>query len=143
MVRRVALGLTACLSLLACPSVAHAGMPMIYVSKLARLRLQTLSFFLMGLILSALGSITDGLSQTLLFGEAAGNYRPWGYPANWRDPTIGLNRSPDGFGNAQGRGANIAFIDGDVRFLSNKISPKVLKALSTPAGGEKVDPVGQ
>src|SRR5438067_1955146 len=28
----------------------------------------------------------DGASQTLLAGEAAGNHRPWGHPANWRDP---------------------------------------------------------
>jgi len=83
-------------------------------------------------------SITDGTSTTLLIGESAGNYRPWGYPVNWRDPSIGLNRSPDGFGNAAGRGANFVFADGMVRFLSNKISPNVLKALSTPAGGEIV-----
>lgn len=83
-------------------------------------------------------SITDGTSTTLLLGEAAGNYRPWGYPANWRDPALGLNKSPAGFGNAAGKGANFAFVGGDVRFLKNNISPEVLKALSTPNGGENL-----
>jgi hypothetical protein len=82
--------------------------------------------------------ITDGMSYTILAGEVADNFRPWGYPVNWRDPGLGLNRSPDGFGNAQRKGAYFTFLDGNVRFLANDVDPKVLKALSTPAGGEKV-----
>ena len=86
----------------------------------------------------ALEKITDGTSNTLLAGEAAGNYKPWGYPANWRDPALGINRSPDGFGGPFPNGANFSFADGSVRFLSDKIDPGVLKALSTPNGGEEI-----
>lgn len=34
--------------------------------------------------------ITDGTSNTLLMGEAAGNYKPWGNPTDWRDPPSAL-----------------------------------------------------
>jgi len=81
-------------------------------------------------------SITDGLSNTIFIGEAGGNYKPWGNPTSWRDPTLGLNKTPDGFGSPwQGR-VQFAFGDGSVRSISDKIDPTILKALSTPAGGE-------
>ncbi len=35
---------------------------------------------------------------------------------------------------------NVAFADGSVQALSEKIDPAVLEALLTIAGGEKVDP---
>ncbi len=82
-----------------------------------------------------ISQITDGTANTLLMGEAAGNYKPWGHPANWRDPALGINRTPDGFGSPL-RGANFAMADASIRFLSEKTDPQVLKALSTPAGGE-------
>jgi prepilin-type processing-associated H-X9-DG protein len=84
----------------------------------------------------SLQSITDGTSNTLLAGEAAGNYKPWGSPTNWRDPALGLNRTPDGFGSPTKGGAQFLFADGSVHFLTNKVSPEVLKAMSTPDGGE-------
>src|SRR5262245_51001540 len=43
------------LGLLAAPAVAHAGMPAILLSDPARLRVQTISFFLLGFLLSAWG----------------------------------------------------------------------------------------
>jgi len=82
--------------------------------------------------------IPDGASATILAGEAAGDYKPWGYPANWRDPARGINREPGGFGGPSVGGANFLFADGSVRFLKNSIDPKVLRALSTPDGGEKI-----
>jgi len=78
----------------------------------------------------------DGLSNTIFAGEAAGHYRPWGHPLNGRDPGLGLHRSPDGFGGPAREGTNFAFADGSVRTIRNDISPEVLKALSTPDGGE-------
>lgn len=88
-----------------------------------------------------LGEITDGTSQTVLFGEAAGNYKPWGHPRNARDLRQGINQSPAGFGGPwRSKGGQFAFADGSVHYLNPKIDPKVLEALATPnakdQGGE-------
>src|SRR5207245_6921730 len=40
---------------LAAPDVVHAGMPSVTLSDIARMRVQTISFFLMGFLLSAFG----------------------------------------------------------------------------------------
>jgi hypothetical protein len=86
-----------------------------------------------------LNGIPDGLANTLLFGEALANHRPWGHPYNWRDPLLGINQSPDGFGFAHRKNAVFALADGSVRAIDEKISPRVLKALATPAGWEVID----
>jgi hypothetical protein len=87
--------------------------------------------------------ITDGLSNTLIAGEAAGNFKAWGYPANSRDPALGINQTPDGFGAPWGKGgtgeAIFTFADGSVRVIKEDIDPVTLKALSTPNGGESVN----
>jgi prepilin-type processing-associated H-X9-DG protein len=85
-----------------------------------------------------LEDIKDGAGQTLLIGQIAENYPAWGYPLNWRDPALGLNQSAQGFGNPDKTGAIFAFADGHVKFLKNNVNPEVLKALSTPAGGEQI-----
>jgi prepilin-type processing-associated H-X9-DG protein len=85
-------------------------------------------------------SVTDGASSTLMAGEVVGAFRSWGDPVNWREPALGINRSRDGFGSPFPGGANFLFVDGSVRFLKNTTDPRVLKALSTPAGGEPVPP---
>ncbi|MFO0899458.1 MAG: DUF1559 domain-containing protein [Pirellulales bacterium] len=80
----------------------------------------------------------DGAAQTILAGEVIKNVPAWGYHANWRDPTLGLNRSPQGFGSPHHGGVNVSFADGGVKFLNDDIDPQVLRALSTPDGGERV-----
>lgn len=80
--------------------------------------------------------VRDGLSHTIFGGEINDQFPPWGLPLNWRDPARGINQKPDGFGSPFHNGANFLIMDGSVRFLSNSIDPKVLQALSTPAGGE-------
>lgn len=82
--------------------------------------------------------ITDGTSNTILAGEVAEGSKPWGHPANWRDPALGINRSPNGFGSFSPGGANVLFADGMVKFVKSTVDPKILKALGTPAGGEKI-----
>jgi len=87
-----------------------------------------------------LEDIHDGTSNTLLVGEVNANFKPWGYPVNWRDPARGINRSPQGFGGPPSAGgAYFSMADGSVRFVSERITPEALRALSTPNGGEEID----
>ena len=85
-----------------------------------------------------LKDVPDGESNTLMAGEVMSRFKPWGDPTNWRDPALGINKSPDGFGSPFPGGMNFSFVDGSVRFIKSTINPKVLKALSTPKGGERI-----
>lgn len=83
-----------------------------------------------------LEEVTDGTSNTIVIGEVNHAFRPWGDPANWRDPAIGLNRH-DGFGGPPGNGGTrFVMADGSVRSLSNDTDPAVVKALATPSAGD-------
>jgi prepilin-type processing-associated H-X9-DG protein len=92
-----------------------------------------------GSVPKTLRGVTDGTSNTIMAGEAVDNFRAWGDPTNWRDTSLGINRSPNGFGSPAPGGANFLFVDGSVHFLKNAIDPRILKALSTPAGGDPVN----
>lgn len=82
--------------------------------------------------------IPDGASHTLLVGQVAGNFLPWGHPANVRDPARGIGRTPHGFAGPPGQeGALFVSCDGSVRLLSNDTSPAVLRALAIPNSGER------
>lgn len=84
--------------------------------------------------------VTDGLSNTMMVGEVVSELVPWGQPLNTRDPLLGLNRSPVGFGspfrNSQhGRftgGCHFLMGDGYTRWVNNDIDPLVLQALARP-----------
>ncbi|MCC6125150.1 MAG: DUF1559 domain-containing protein [Pirellulales bacterium] len=80
--------------------------------------------------------VTDGTAYTIMAGEASGNFKPWGHPINWRDPSVGLGVSPDGFGGSHPSVTVFLMMDGGARSIRNDIDPKVLRALCTPAGGE-------
>jgi hypothetical protein len=81
--------------------------------------------------------ITDGTSNTLLVGEVNSLLQPWGAPTNWRDPMLGLNKDPRGFGgDIDPGGVMFSFTDGAVRYLSDDIDQRILDALATPAAGD-------
>jgi hypothetical protein len=85
----------------------------------------------------------DGISHTLLLGEVSAGFRPWGHPLNFRDPARGIGQSADAFYGPRAAGyTQFVLADGSVRSVRNDISPTVLKALATPAGGEDVSRVG-
>lgn len=84
--------------------------------------------------------LKDGTSTTILYGEVTQRIPAWGDPLNWRDPAAGINQSPSGFGSPYPGGGQFVFADGSVQFLREDIDPEVLRALSTPAGGETIDP---
>lgn len=87
----------------------------------------------------SLDQITDGMANTILLGTVGERFKPWGHPANVRDPALGINRSPEGFGGPPGwNGGMFLMCDGSVKFLSDKTDPKIMKALATPAGGETI-----
>ncbi|MCC7418992.1 MAG: DUF1559 domain-containing protein [Planctomycetaceae bacterium] len=81
----------------------------------------------------------DGTSNTILAGEVAAGFKPWGDPGNVRDPAAGVSGSVDGFGGRNQRGPQMLFVDGSVKTIHPKVAPKVLRSLATPDGGEKVD----
>ncbi|MDR1290948.1 MAG: DUF1559 domain-containing protein [Planctomycetaceae bacterium] len=80
--------------------------------------------------------MTDGFSHTIFIGEAVQNLQPWGSPINSRDPRLGINKSPLGFGSKHIGGINFVLGDGATIFLNKNTDPKILKALATPNGGE-------
>jgi hypothetical protein len=82
----------------------------------------------------------DGAGNTILAGEVITRLKPWGDPINWRDPTLGLNRDPGGFGGRAPGGVTFLMADGSARFIKDSINPRVLAAISTPDGGERIEP---
>jgi hypothetical protein len=85
-----------------------------------------------------LKGISDGLSNVILLGMAAGNYVPWGSPDNLRDPAAGVNAGPDSFGYPGRDWAFFLMGDGSVRTFRKPVDPKLLKGLATPDDGEPV-----
>lgn len=75
-------------------------------------------------------AIKGTLSNTILAGEVSDQFKAWGDPTNLRDPGLGINSVPHGFGSPSGRGANFLFLDGSVRFLRTPTDPAVLRRMS-------------
>jgi prepilin-type processing-associated H-X9-DG protein len=85
--------------------------------------------------------ITDGTSNTLMVVEAEGNAVTWTQPADLDAATLQaiIGPGPQQLGSRHPGGVQALLADGSVRFLSQSISPDVLKALMTRAGGEIVN----
>jgi prepilin-type processing-associated H-X9-DG protein len=75
---------------------------------------------------------TEDAATTILAGEVAEGFKPWGDPTNLRDPGLGVNNVSGGFGGPSGSGANFLFVDGSVRFLRDTTPREVLRRLSLP-----------
>jgi hypothetical protein len=72
-------------------------------------------------------------SNTILIGEVNAVPVAWGNPVNWRDPAIGINRSPRGFGGPpNARGVTFLMADCSVRFVSDTVNPEVLRTMASP-----------
>lgn len=85
-------------------------------------------------------SAADGLNYTILLGEINANFPAWGSAANMRDPANGLDGGPDHFGSPTGNRVVVIFADGSGKLLNQNIDPQILKAISTPNGGETISP---
>ncbi|QDT66905.1 DUF1559 family PulG-like putative transporter [Calycomorphotria hydatis] len=86
----------------------------------------------------SISDIPDGTSNTLLIGEVTENLRPWAHPHSFRDPLLGINKHPEGFGGPWVGGAQFTLADGSVRFIVEHIDPEVWKNLTMPNDGNKV-----
>ena len=95
-------------------------------------------------------AITDGLSQTLLFGERSDDLGPWlrGGPSTVR----GLDDRPEAkpltgnggqFGGNHPNASNWAMADGSVRSITPRAKPQVLFDLATIAGHESGSGFGE
>ncbi len=79
--------------------------------------------------------LADGGTNTLMIGEAAGDFQPWGSPWNVRDPSLGLNTSSHSFGTPLSRDFSLhAMADGSVREISHNIDQEIFRQLGAPTG---------
>jgi len=85
--------------------------------------------------------IRDGTSNTIAVMDAGKDHGSWA--AGGKSTIRALTKKPyingpDGLGGIHHGGANAAFADGSVKFISEKIDPAVLEALSTISGEERI-----
>jgi hypothetical protein len=78
--------------------------------------------------------------STLLVADAFGEFRPWGEPFNWRDPTVPFRTSPRQFGGSAREVTLAAFVDGSVNSLWPDIDAEVFARL---AGPQKLRPAAE
>jgi hypothetical protein len=86
--------------------------------------------------------ITDGLDKTILVAEAEGFNVHWMEPRDWDVDKFPIEISDvkkPGFSSHNRRGPCIATADATIRILDLSTPVDQLRAMSTIAGGEKVD----
>ena len=112
---------------------------------------------LMGVKSIQISDVADGTSHTLLAGEITGGESGSKMAEVWADGNIfstrpginGLGTIPgegvydrsieNGFSSFHPGGCHFLLVDGSIQFIFQSISPAVLKALTTRAGGEVID----
>lgn len=68
---------------------------------------------------TSLADLTNGVSNSLLAGDARDHFEPFGYAYNWRSADLGLNATPDGFGCSVRTITQMLMADGSVRTFSH------------------------
>ncbi len=89
---------------------------------------------------TSLAKIRDGTSNTLLVVEVRDPV-PWTKPdadLDFDQLSLQLNSGPNSIGSFHPGGANVAFADGSVRFLSDSLDAQTLRLLIQPADGTPV-----
>ena len=82
---------------------------------------------------------TDGRSNTILVVEVHDSGIHWMEPRDLHVSQMPLAINPprgQGISSGHVGGANVAFADGSVRFLTNEIAPQTLRAVLTRSGKE-------
>ena len=88
-----------------------------------------------------LDDIKDGASNTIMLVETVGAKIPWAAPRDLEADKITFEINPAktlGISSNHSGGANCAFVDRSVRFLSNSTPPQQVRAMCTRADGEAV-----
>jgi hypothetical protein len=85
--------------------------------------------------------ITDGASNTVMISEASKDFGAWG--SGGKSTIRGFTKKPyingpDGIGGPFRGGCFMGIADGAVRFVSERVDPGVLEAISTMSGGEPI-----
>ncbi len=88
--------------------------------------------------MSEFRDITDGLSNTIMVGEVAAGFRPWGSPDNVRDPAAGIGDSATQFGCHCEGVVQFLLCDGSVRVVTGNIASETLRDLANPNDGNRV-----
>jgi len=79
-----------------------------------------------------LNDVTAGTSNVVGLAEAAGDFRPWGHPLQWRDPLAPVGR-PDAFGSPVGSSRfNVLMLDGSVRTFNAATDADEFRSMSRP-----------
>jgi hypothetical protein len=103
------------------PHVSPDGLPLVHYAANQKIFYRNSS--------TSIGDIATGTSNTLAIGNAFGNFEPLGYPYNWRDASLGLNVSQDGFGDSTRRIHLLLMCDGHVRNFGQDTDSELFSAL--------------
>jgi len=80
---------------------------------------------------TTLTSIAEGISHNWLLAEVSGDYKPWGYPFNWRHLQLPFNSGNGSFGRPTADSVQLCMADGSVTRLMHEVHPSIVQNLAT------------